>query len=294
MTWRATRLGVPRQRLAQPGVLGLRRGWAGARRTSTRTRQRLAMTDEPETFNDAIRAEQARRQQALTDRLVPPRTLTPTTPKEKTMPTDKPRRRDLLPACVLEDAPDRVKETEATFAAALDTLDSARDDARRLAEAADAAPDADAQADLEAKRAGRKLPKPTAPDLDRERDAAQRLAAVAMQEATAARSVRDDAIAAHLDDLIAALAGRSSDTDTELVDGIDRLAALFDTRRVQSAALAALHLGDRRWQAAAKTVGGVDVASLLAQLKAAVESQARNTAPLTTRILAAVGQGPTS
>jgi hypothetical protein len=68
------------------------------------------------------------------------------------MTTDKPRRRDLLPACVLEDAPDRLRETEATFAASLDGLDRARDAARKAREAADAAPDADARAYLEAWR----------------------------------------------------------------------------------------------------------------------------------------------
>jgi hypothetical protein len=207
------------------------------------------------------------------------------------MPTDKPNRRDLLPACVLNGGPEAVRQTEQAFQDALDTVDSVRDDARKAVEAADAAPDADAQADLEAKRAGRKFPKPTAPDLERERDAAQRLVAVAMQEAVAARAQRDTAIATHRDELIATLAGRRADADTEAVDGIDRLAALFEARRVEQAALAALHRGDRRWRT--KVPGGGDVAALLAQLKTAVEAQAHTT-PLTTRILAAVGQGPAS
>jgi hypothetical protein len=206
--------------------------------------------------------------------------------------TDKPHRRDLLPACVLDGGPEAVRQTEQTFRDALDTLDSTRQEARKAVEAAEAAPDADAQADLEAKRAGRKLPKPTLPDLERERDAAQRLVAVATQEAIAARDQRDAAIAAHRDELIAALGGRVADTATEAVDVLDRLPALFETLRVERSVLAALHRADRRWQT--KLPGGGDVASLLAQLKTAVEAQARDTAPLRKRILAAVGDGPTT
>jgi hypothetical protein len=85
-----------------------------------------------------------------------------------------------------------------------------------------------------------------------------------------------------------------ADTAAEAFDGIDRLPVLFDTLRVESAALAALHRGDRSWQRGTTTVGGVDVASLLAQLKTAVEVQTRDTTPLSARILAAVGDGPTS
>jgi hypothetical protein len=106
--------------------------------------------------------------------------------------SEKPNRRDLLPGCVLEGAPEAVKEAEQSFRAALDAHAGARDDARKASEAAEAAPDADAQADLEAKRAGRKLPKPTLPDLERECDAAQRLVALAMTEAIAARDQRSD------------------------------------------------------------------------------------------------------
>jgi hypothetical protein len=152
--------------------------------------------------------------------------------------------------------------------------------------AAEAAPDVDARAALEARRAEKESPAPTAPVACEAAEVAKRAVGLAEAEAEWASDALGRAIAEHYDELVGALAGGVDDTVDAIAGHLDALVPLFEQLARDTTYLHAVRSGDRRWKH-----GRPPEWASLAELRAAAEDRRDKSMPLKAKILAAVDAG---